>query len=632
MAAQGEMPSRHRVYFALYAAAFFGAGYLYLWLRVNPCLTCHRQNVVFCTDGEFFREFLGEPGGLVGYVARFLTAVCYKGPLGAAVLVGLAALAVLGTYLLLRKAGAARPGWLSLVPAALLLALGSRYEEPLTTSVGLVAALGFASAYAYLPVARSWGRLAAFLVLGAALYWAAAGPFLLYAALAALLEAFTPRRRLLGAACALCGAAVPCVLGTLVFGRGAAAAYTDLVPFSDGGFVLVVSIALWAFFPMALACAAVWRWRAGAAAGAQPERQRGGRRTFLARLREGPLPRLAGPAAVIVLAAGLAHLAFDAEARALLAIDYCAEHEMWEDVLREARKPRCLNSYAANDVMRALYRMGRLPHEMFSYPQAAKIPAPPPSMAPFYRYRHYLKVGAVLLEIGRVNTSEHMTYEALELVGETPAILCRLARIHVLKGEVDAARVFLGRLERTLWHRDWARRAKASLAAQGDLPFDGFVRAVRPFVMRTGGVDEAEPTEMFEQALAENPRNRAAFELLMAHLLLAARSDLVVREIHRLDDFDYPEIPVHYEEAILQYASAARQPIPDLRGRRIRPQTLQRFRDFLAILNRHRDDPRAAWNALKDDYGTTYWFYRTFGRTPFGWDHPGPPPGEGKTK
>lgn len=333
-----------------------------------------------------------------------------------------------------------------------------------------------------------------------------------------------------------------------------------------------------------------------------------------------------------MLAAGLAWLAFDAESRALLSIDYAAERGRWEEVLGEARRLPCSNAHAGNAIARALYHAGRLPHEMFSYPQAGKMPPVLPSMAPFYEHRRYLEIGAVLLQIGRVNTSEHMAYEALELVGETPAILCRLARIHVLKGEVDAARVFLGRLEKTLWHRDWARRAKASLAAQGDLPFDDYVQAVRACVMRTEGVDEAKPTEMFEQALAENPRNRAAFELLMAHLLLAARSERVVREIHRLDDFDYPEIPVHYEEAILHYASAAQRPMPDLGGRRIRPQTLQRFRDFLAIVNRHKDDRQAAWNALKDDYGTTYWFYCTFGRTPFGWDYPGPPPRKGTAK
>ena len=69
-----------------------------------------------------------------------------------------------------------------------------------------------------------------------------------------------------------------------------------------------------------------------------------------------------------------------------------------------------------------------------------------------------LECSDILFDLGRINESEHMAYEALEFYGDRPRILKRLVYINVIKGEPEAARRFLALLERSLLHRRWARR------------------------------------------------------------------------------------------------------------------------------------------------------------------------------
>ena len=96
-----------------------------------------------------------------------------------------------------------------------------------------------------------------------------------------------------------------------------------------------------------------------------------------------------------------------------------------------------------------------------------------------------------------------------------------------------------------------------------------------------------------------------------------------MQNLDRLDDFDYPEIPKLYEEALLLYTSHTQKPV-NLRGRQVSWQTHQRTQNFSNILRRlHSGGEKAiasdkqarlaAFNELAEDYGDTYLFYYFFG-------------------
>jgi hypothetical protein len=74
----------------------------------------------------------------------------------------------------------------------------------------------------------------------------------------------------------------------------------------------------------------------------------------------------------------------------------------------------------------------------------------------------------------------------------------------------------------------------------------------------------------------------------------------------------YPELPTHYQEAILLYSLEKRTTV-DLYGYRLSPELIQRSKSFADIFNRYREDKQAAFNKLAKDYGDSYFFYYTYG-------------------
>jgi hypothetical protein len=85
-----------------------------------------------------------------------------------------------------------------------------------------------------------------------------------------------------------------------------------------------------------------------------------------------------------------------------------------------------------------------------------------------------------------------------------------------------------------------------------------------------------------------------------------------VQNLRRLDDFDYPKIPRHYEEAILIYSKVTGKKV-DLHGRKISAETAERGRKFFGTLNYFTLDKKAGYNAMARDFGNSYFFYNMFG-------------------
>ncbi|MBL7044948.1 MAG: hypothetical protein ISR77_40350, partial [Pirellulaceae bacterium] len=122
---------------------------------------------------------------------------------------------------------------------------------------------------------------------------------------------------------------------------------------------------------------------------------------------------------------------------------------------------------------------------------------------------------------------------------------------------------------------------------------------------------------MLDNLLKANNRNKMAFEYLMAFYLLAKRPDKIVENLRRLDDFGCHEIPRHYEEAILIHTDVTGQEVP-LGERRITPQTIERFNDFVNRCRPRQNQGQVDMVALARDFGDSYWFYFVFGRSAAG--------------
>jgi hypothetical protein len=99
-----------------------------------------------------------------------------------------------------------------------------------------------------------------------------------------------------------------------------------------------------------------------------------------------------------------------------------------------------------------------------------------------------------------------------------------------------------------------------------------------------------------------------AFEYFMAYCLLEGQVGRFVEHLQQLNDFDYPKIPRHFEEAMLIYGQLTGGREIVLPGKTISEQTIRKFEDFNKIMAKHNKDKKAARSELTK-YRDTYWFY-----------------------
>jgi len=606
---------------------FFLLYFLYVRQRLNPQLLYHANKIalpsgkvidfpIYRQGAAFLKEFLWTPGGPSEYVAARFCQYYYYSYLGPLVLTAVALLLYLLSGWLIGISGGRGSRSLRFAPPLLLLIAYNQYTFGLHNHVVLVAAL--IPAIFYILVAtrtnRAAVKLIVFAIASAVLYYAAGGSYMLFAVLCASFELLTGRRYLLGGLYTLAAAFIP-LLGGYLFGITLDDAYfrlSGLFPF-DGAAGVTALWGLYVFFVLVEI--------------ALPFRRGLGRLWSAVSSRTGALGRyclngkLKVVCAVVVLATASVSAALftvDTDARRVLQANYLARMERWVELLEEVDRHRA-QDYPPSvmlDINRALFETGQLPSRMFSYPQHPSVLFEIGSHAVPY------KGGCeVLLRLGRINEAEHTALEDLEINGERPETLRRLAIIYIVKDQPDAARVFLRMLSKDLVAGQWAGDTLRRLEDDPRLLSEKQIRELRSYmplhdmiVTSTKSTDApARSVDMKEvillALLARNRKNRMAFEYLMAYYLLTKQPGKIACSIiGRSDDFDYPAVPDHYGEAILMYKYKVRRQI-DLGGPVIRARTDEKVRKVIGIVRDCKDDKEAISKALADKFPNSYCRY-----------------------
>ena len=166
------------------------------------------------------------------------------------------------------------------------------------------------------------------------------------------------------------------------------------------------------------------------------------------------------------------------------------------------------------------------------------------------------------------------------------------------KANLNAAKVYLRVLAKTLFEADWANGYLDKLELDPELASDTRIQHMRSVMMlKKHDSLSVKYEQLLPNLLYANQRNRMAFEYLMGWYLLSAQLDKVVQNLYRLNDFNYLQIPQLYEEAILLYMFRTKKQV-DLHGRQISLQSRRRFEDFKQIFSYHNENKRAAFRDL----------------------------------
>ncbi len=562
-------------------------------MRIETKLLYLQNPVVFLWDYDLLADLTGWPGGPVEYVSAFLSPLFAFDWLGALVVTLLATLICATTRHLLRGIAAVDNHLTSLIPAVLILMMLGQYGHPVELCVGLLAVLVLASAYVWIGTSPDAVRLAAFLIASSFAYYVAAGLYFVFACLCGIFELRVKRYIPLGLLCVLCGVLVPMAAGVWLFDLNVTQAYQGLMPAYQEHWLAIPSsvpaawmmwIGLLVFLPVA---AVSLLWRRGRARLPVSSRKPQSRRKVPAEDARGPhapsssLRSLVESAALVALVFAADVVLFDSPKKCLLQMVYSAEQQEWDDVLTQVRRlppsdSRLLDIRTQFHVNRALYFKGDLLDRMFSYPQSlnGRTLALVAQDATFMAQTTPRQCSDILFELGRINESEHMAYEALEIYGDRPRILKRLIYINVLQGRPEAARRFIALLERSLLHSKWAHRRRRQLDNDPGLASVSAVASRRELMVVRDSVDDIKSLESMLQGLLErNPRNRMAFEYQMAHYLLTQQLDKLIANLHRFDDFDGNRLPRHCQEALVVHWTAIGSQESDIGERMISSKT-----------------------------------------------------------
>lgn len=607
---------------------------VYLWLAIEPHLVyqCFGSILpdapVFLTGWAFLNDALSLPGGLVIYVAGFLSQGFYHSWLGTAIIVLCFLLLCEISRRHLAAAGGARTAVLSSVPAIAVLLIYSRYKHPLPACLAL--SLGWLCSLAFerVPLRRSGARGLLYCGMAAVVFWwAGAGGLFSFALMAAIYAIFLRRNWRFAALVLPASAAIVWVLAQYVFLLPLRQVLVTMTPAASvvtGGmktFSRVLVIVLYAFLPLSVLLLFLGK-AVFHGSGPRPKKRprptkrkkapaaAGRKEAYVAFFKKAAVTALP----IALTAAGL-FFSYDPMSKPfVLAHDYALRRQ-WDKTLELAgRLPKgTSNPFFNHDIVRALYHTGRLPEAMFDFPQT-----PHGLMLTHEEKVSYLtqaRLCDTFLELGQVNLAQKLASEILAAKNHWAPALEKMAWIHIIKGQNDTARVYLNVLRKDLVYRRTAETLLGALDGGFSPEQRAYVDRIRSCMHRAEhpGTGKEPIEQMLTGLLQRNRRNKMAFEYLMACYLLTGQADKVVANMERLGELGYQEIPVLYEEALLVYLDSQKRKV-DVSTLNLRPESIQRYLKFVQLRNSVRPHSRrAVLNRLIIEFGHSYFFYFTFG-------------------
>jgi hypothetical protein len=608
---------------------------VYLWLVVEPNLIYNCFGTIlpnaptFVTGWPFLVKSLGLPGGFVMYISGFLSQSFYYSWLGAAIIVLSALYVCEFSRCHLVAAGYARDTVLTSIPAILLFLMYSCYKHPLPAclamSLGLLCSLVFERWH----LRRFVFRAFVYCLIAVVVFWlAGTGGLLVFSLMTVIYGIFVHKDWGLTILALPASFAITWGLAQYVFLIPPQQAFLILTPVSPEvtaglkTFSRILIILLYGFVPLSVLLMFLGKKVFSKTGQTRKKRSKptkrkkahtasGQKRLFLKMLKK--------PAVIaipfVLMAVGL-YFSYDQMSKPFVQGNDYAIRKQWDKILRLGRslpKGRS-NVYFNHDIIRALYHTGRLPYDLFQFPQT-----PHGLLLTHEKKESYLtqlKLCDIFMELGQVNIAERLASEILAVKDHSGIVIEKLAWINIIKGQNQNARIYLNALKKDLIYRGTAEKLLVALDSNFAPEQAAYVDRIRSYMHEEGyaEIGEGSIDQMLIGLLVRNPNNKMAFEYLMACYLLTGRIDKITAIMERYPALSYEAIPILYEEAILIYYGSQGQKV-DLNKFNIKRETIQRYIRFVQLRNAMRPDNRQdVLRQLIIEFGNSYFFYFTFGR------------------
>jgi hypothetical protein len=316
---------------------------------------------------------------------------------------------------------------------------------------------------------------------------------------------------------------------------------------------------------------------------------------------------------VAALAVGL-YLTHNKVHRQIVLMNYQARQKQWSNVLETAnRLPRHIyNIYCNHDINRALYHTGRLTNDLLCFPQN------PHALLLTHEKEESFMTQLIMcdtfMEMGNVDDAERLASEFRVDKGDTGFVLEKLAWINIVKEQEQTAQIYLNALKMDLIYRSKANALSSQLKTGFEPNEATIIHQTRSYRRKHGdaGLYKESIEDMLKGLLEHNPQNKMAFEYLMTYYLLTGQIEKVSVNMGHLENLEYQNVPILYEEAKLLHHASRSQRL-NLTKLNIKRETFERYKRFVTLCNSMKQHNRqVVLQQLFQEFGTGYFFFHKF--------------------
>lgn len=591
MTITSKTPNIYKYSYYIFIALFAIVAAIWLYNGFRFHVLSYQEEVqLFRTDFYYFHGYITQPGGLTKYIGSFFTQLYHFGWLAPVILTFFISLSSITLYNIcsINKASE-RIFLLSCIFPVLLLLGSANRDVNLWNIIGICFAL--LAFWGYTKVSNKY-RYIGGVIIYLLLFFIAGGNAMLFVGLVVIRELFSPKHSyiyLLGLI--LLAVAVPYLSHLFIYTSLIEDTYYALTPFGLKYKVQSLTLA-W------LSAPAIYL-------------------LYQIISKKSSLFEKVKPVKVIIpyflLLFGFIYWSLSTSTKKytenVAHIAYAAERAEWDTVLRVSSEydldvPDPLTIFFTNI---ALSEKGVLLSEMFHYPQTGTLGLYV-SWHTNYILMSYLS--ELYYRAGIWQEAEHTAYETLVMspTEHGSKALRRLLYVSMLKGDSSNFEKYNRLMRQSPVYKSWAEDLRAEFYTMQSNPDYQIEGTPRKSSYEDFFINHGSPEYNFVQLLKADPKNKKAFEYLVATALLQKRLNVFLALMNeKYNDVGYEKMPRHIEEALIvcRYVINGSKDIVDRFP--LSTITISEFAEYDKA-SANATYPQAKKN-LEEKYGHTYWHY-----------------------
>lgn len=543
------------------------------------------QLQIFIPDFSHFKEYFLKPAALASYAGDFLTQFYFLKGGGAAVITSCLFILWWTQVMVMKKLTTQNETWhpLSLLPVILGWISLCDPEYPVSNIISIIICL--TGVWFYLSLKNSWLRLFTGLILIPVLYILAGCSFLLFLVIAAFYELILIKGKsaILNSALLLGLSAFVPYLFRKAFLLSVGQAYFYLSESENITRFLHYTPLISVFISIILI---------------KSENKTRSRYLFY------PVMSLM----ILILISGIRKTA-SFEMEKIMRLDFEARNNHWQKVLILSGKYRMRSSLATYYTNMALAKLGLMADELMNYYQ----PAATGLFIPVNANENYFTItmsNEVYWQLGDVNAAQHSALLGMIFSpkSENSRLMKRLVEINIVNGEYPVAEKYIAILEKTLFHRLWAKEKRKYLYNESACSSSKWISEKRKIIPSSDLLKKSNEYLTTLSMLAdEHSGNRMAVDYLLCFHLLSKDVEGFSRDFRK---YYAPSdaLPRVYQQALLIRIASGKETLDAYAGFRFNPEEVKSMTEYMRLY----EDGKSTGKLLRDKYEKSYWFYYHF--------------------